>query len=207
MSIAATASIVPQTFADRLRPVALSPAMYNVLLVIGGSLLMAITAQIAIPMWPVSITGQTFAVLLIGALLGSKRGALAMMLYAAEGTVGLPVFSGFSGGLLRPSAGYIIGFIAAAFIVGLLAERGWDRRIWTTALAMTIGTFTVFLFGVPWLWAFAQFFASAEAAALLPQDLSAALWSGFVIFLPGGVLKITLAMVLLPLGWRMLGKR
>ena len=205
MSIAASTPLVPQTLADRIQPLGISRFAYNAMLVIGGSLLTALCAQIAIPLWPVPITGQTFAVLLVGALLGSKRGMLAMMLYAAEGAMGLPVFAGFSGGfwhLFGPTGGYIIGFIPAAFIVGLLAERGWDRREWTTALAMTIGTLVVFAFGVPWLWAFTNFFADDSSMAL-----NAALVAGFYPFLPGAALKIALAMVLLPLGWRLLGKR
>ena len=116
--------------------------------------------------------------------------------------MGLPVFAQFSAGLWGPTAGYIVGFIACAWLVGLLAERGWDRRIWTTALAMTLGTLTIFAFGVPWLWAFTNLLTDDSSLAL-----STALYSGLVIFLPGAVLKIALAMVLLPLGWRVLGKR
>lgn len=205
MSIAATTALVPATLADRLRPEGVSRLAYNAMLVIGGSLLTALCAQIAIPLWPVPITGQTFAVLLVGALLGSKRGALAMMLYAAEGAAGLPVFSGLAGGfghLLGPTGGYIVGFIPAAFLVGLLAERGWDRRIWTTAIAMSLGTLLVLALGVAWLMVYMNAIAADSSLAL-----TGALYSGAIIFVPGGALKVALAMWMLPLGWKLLGKR
>ena len=99
------------------------------------------------------ITGQTLAVLLVGATLGSRRGTLAMLAYLAEGAMGLPVFAGAGGAarLIGPTGGYLIGFVVAAFIVGWLAEHGWDRRLLTTALAMLAGNAAIYLFGVSWL--------------------------------------------------------
>lgn len=142
----------------------------------------ALIAQIEIPLWPVPITGQTFGVLLVGAALGSRRGALSLVLYLTEGALGLPVFAGGAAGLSRiagPTGGYLIGFVAAAFVIGWLCERGWDRRFLTMALAMLIGNLVIYLFGIPWL---AQFtgWEKVWAAGLLP-------------FLPGDLLKWILA--------------
>jgi biotin transport system substrate-specific component len=107
-------------------------------LIITGSLLVAVMAQISIPLppSPVPITGQTFAVLIVGAVLGSKRGAASLALYLAQGALGLPVFAEFKSGLVTlfgPTGGYLFGFVVAAYVVGLLAERGLDRN-WRTAL-------------------------------------------------------------------------
>ncbi len=171
---------------------ATSRLFVNVALVIAGSLLTALAARMSIPLpfTPVPITGQTFAVLLIGAVLGSRRGAVSMAVYLAQGLAGLPVFAGGQAGLavlLGPTGGYLIGFIAAAFITGWLAEHGWDRRPFTTAVAMALGNIVIYLFGVPWLAAF----AGIERAPLL----------GLVPFLPGDVLKIGLATLALPGAW------
>jgi biotin transport system substrate-specific component len=167
-------------------------------LVIGGSLLIAAAAQvrIALPFTPVPVTGQTFAVLLIGALLGARRGAAAAMTYLALGIMGLPVFSAAPPGpaaLLSPTAGYLGGFVGAAWVTGSLSERGWDRRPWTAALAMLIGSTVIFACGLLWLGRFTGW--------------DKVLQTGLFPFVPGDVLKIALATALLPAGWRFLGKR
>ncbi|MDW8060714.1 MAG: biotin transporter BioY [Thermomicrobium sp.] len=164
----------------------------SVALVVAGSFLTALAARIAIPLpfSPVPITGQTFAVLLVGAALGSRRGAASMALYVAEGLAGLPVFAGGAAGpgvLLGPTGGYLVGFIAAAFVTGWLAERGLDRRPVTTALAMALGNLVIYLFGVSWL----SVFVGVAKAPLL----------GMVPFLPGDLLKIVLATLALPGAW------
>lgn len=161
-------------------------------LVLGGSVLVALAAQVSIPLpWtPVPITGQTFGVLLVGALLGSFRGTLSLLTYLAEGAAGFPVFAGGSGGYLRlfgPSGGYLWGFVAAAFIVGFLAERGWDRHPVKAALAMLAGNLVIYLFGLPWL------------ARFVPPDQ--VLKAGFYPFIPGDLLKLLLAASALPSGW------
>ncbi|MCX2728035.1 biotin transporter BioY [Thermomicrobium sp. 4228-Ro] len=161
-------------------------------LVVAGSVLTALAAHVSIPLpfTPVPITGQTFAVLLVGAALGSRRGAASMALYLAEGLAGLPVFAGGKAGLavlLGPTGGYLIGFIAAAFVTGWLAERGWDRRPLTTALAMVLGNLVIYLFGVSWL----AVFVGISKAPLL----------GMIPFLPGDLLKILLATAALPGAW------
>jgi len=161
-------------------------------LVVVGSVLTALAAQVSIPLpfTPVPITGQTFAVLLVGAALGSRRGAASMALYLAEGLAGLPVFAGGKAGLavlLGPTGGYLIGFIAAAFVTGWFAERGWDRRPLTTTLAMVLGNVVIYLFGVSWL----SVFVGVAKAPLL----------GMIPFLPGDLLKIVLATIALPGAW------
>jgi biotin transport system substrate-specific component len=160
-------------------------------LVVAGSLLTALAAQVSIPLpfTPVPITGQTFAVLLVGAALGSRRAA-GMALYVAQGLAGLPVFAGGKAGLavlLGPTGGYLNGFIAAAFVTGWLAERGWDRRPLTTALAMVLGNLVIYLLSVSWL----AVFVGISKAPLL----------GMVPFLPGDLLKILLATAALPGAW------
>ncbi|MEE9464514.1 MAG: biotin transporter BioY [Candidatus Neomarinimicrobiota bacterium] len=185
------------TYADVLRPVARRQALaYDFLLLVGGSILLIASAQLTIhlPFSPVPITGQTFAVLLVGALLGSVRGGMVVLLYLAEGLSGLPVFAGGGAGpgiILGPTGGYLVGFVPAVIIVGFLAERGWDRCVLTTLAAMTGGTAAIFLCGLAWLSVFQH-----------PEGL---LTIGLWPFIPGAILKIVAAALLLPLGWRLPG--
>jgi len=186
-------------YADILRPtVRRSAWLYDAALVLAGSLLIALSAQVAIllPFSPVPVTGQTLAVLLVGALLGSRRGSLAVLTYVLQGLAGLPVFAGGAFGLARllgPTGGYLVGFVAAAFLVGLLAERGWDRRVSTTAAAMTLGNLVIYATGALWLAAFVG-------------GLDQALAMGVAPFIPGDLLKIGAAALLLPAGWKLLGR-
>lgn len=164
----------------------------NAMLVVGASLLTGLAAQVAIPLpWtPVPLTGQTFAVLLSGIFLGSRRAALAQLLYLVEGAAGLPLFAGGTGGpavLLGPTGGYLLGFPLAAFLTGFLAERGWDRRFTTTVLAMLIGSSAIFAIGL------------AGLARFVPS--STLLSTGLLPFLPGDVIKATLAALALPRVW------
>src|SRR5437588_13064067 len=140
---------------ETLLEVALAPLDFvrQVGLVIGFSLLPALAEQIVIPIGPIPITGQTFAVLLTGALLGSRLGAMAMITYLIEGAGGLPFFSGGHGGLLHlmgPTGGYLIAFPPAAYITGAFAEHEWDRKFLTAAAAMAIGSLVIMLSG--WMW-------------------------------------------------------
>jgi len=164
------------------------------MLVVGMSLLTGLAAQVAIPLpfSPVPVTGQTFAVLLAGALLGSRRGALSQVTYIAEGLAGMPVFAGGHAGLawaLGPTGGYLAGFVAAAFVTGWLAERGWDRKVLTAALAMAVGNGVIYAFGLVWLTQFVG-----------PERL---LLAGLAPFLVGDAVKIGLAAMALPASWRM----
>lgn len=168
-------------------------------LIIAFSLLTALAAQVAIPLpWtPVPLTGQTFAVLLTGALLGSRLGALAMLAYLIEGASGLPFFAAGGSGLQRlllsPTSGYLLSYPAAAFVVGFLAERGWDRRFVTAAAAMGLGSIIILLSGWAWLVSFVGP-AGAWAAGVAP-------------FLIGDVIKIALAAAVLPSGWALLKRK
>jgi len=164
-------------------------------LVIGFSLLTALSAQIVIPIGPVPITGQTFAVLLTGALLGSRLGAITMIVYLLEGAVGLPFFSGGHGGILHlmgPTGGYLVAFPAGAFITGAFAEHGWDRKFLTAAAAMAIGSIVIMLSG--WLW-FSLVMKTSPAITLFATVLK---------FIPGDIIKISLAAAVLPSGWKLL---
>jgi biotin transport system substrate-specific component len=161
-------------------------------LVVGGAALTAGLAQVAVPLWPVPITGQTLAVLLVGGSLGALRGTLSMVLYAAVGMLGLPVFSDGDSGLgvvLGPTGGYIVGFVLAAALTGWLAERRWDRRFLGGMVSYLAGSAIVFAVGLPWL------------AATLGLDLQQTLQAGLYPFILGGVIKAAIAAGLIRLGW------
>jgi len=176
-----------------LRPVDLGR---TIAIVVGFSLLTALSAQISfhLPFTPVPITAQTFAVLLTGAVLGSRLGAITMFAYLAEGASGLPFFSNGAGGpaylLSTVTLGYLLSYPAAAFVTGWLAERGWDRKPITAAMAMAIGSVVILLSG--WAW-FAYSTGNPKAAFVL----------GVAPFLVGDVIKIALAAAALPLSWRL----
>jgi biotin transport system substrate-specific component len=188
------------TVAGLLRPCEKRLAvLYNIALVIGGSFLIALFAQLATG-WPIPVTGQTFAVLLIGALFGARRASMTILAYIIEGAAGLPVFaygrSGFAV-LSGPTGGYLIGFVVAAYVVGLLAEKGWDRRIRTTVLAMILGNLVIYAFGLLWLcWLI--------LLMKLPVGSGRVLVEGLYRFIPGDLLKIAVAAILLPSAWKLL---
>jgi len=166
----------------------------NIALIVIGSLFIAFTAQISIqiPIGPVPITGQTFGVLLIGALFGSRLGALSTVLYIAEG-LQFPVYANAASGwsvLTGATGGYLLSFPIAAFLVGSLSERGWDRRPGTLLLAMVAGNIVIYLFGVPWL-------INSIEGTTLNQGLQ---W-GLIPFIPGDLAKIFVATALVPTGW------
>ena len=189
-----------QPEADTLIGAALAPLDWtrSVSLVVAFSLLTALAAQIVIPIGPVPITGQTFAVLLTGALLGSRLGAMAMIAYLIEGASGLPFFAlGHFGlaTLLGPSGGYLIAFPAAAFITGAFAEHGWDRRFFTAAAAMAIGSIVIMLSGWAWF------------SIVMKASPTLALFDTIIKFIPGDIIKIALAAAALPSGWKLIGPR
>ncbi len=173
---------------------AVNPVVRDILLIVIGSLLVALFAQIAIPLpfTPVPLTGQTFAVLLVGAALGSKRGAASLGLYMAEGAIGLPVFAAAKSGIGGPTTGYLIGFIIAAYVIGLLAERGMDRSFRTSLLPFIVGTIIIYLIGATWLtlsipgWTFMDGFNKGVAP-----------------FLIGDAIKLILAGLALPAAWKL----
>ncbi len=186
--------------ADTLLGTALAPmdVSRSVSLVVVFSLVMAAAAQISIPIVPVPITAQTFVVLLSGALLGSRLGAAAMILYLVEGLCGLPFFALARSGpavLFGPTGGYLVAFPAAAFITGAFAEHGWDKRFGTAVAAMAIGSVVILLAG--WAW----FSLITHTPPLAAFKLSVA------PHLIGDVIKILLAAAALPLGWQLLKRK
>jgi biotin transport system substrate-specific component len=193
VSIAATPLVRP-TLIDR---VVTRTWVSDIALVVAGTALVAVLAQVAIPLWPVPVTGQTLAVLLVGASLGAARGAASLTLYALLGAVGLPIYSEASSGwsvLLGPTGGYIIGFIASAAIVGWAAERSWDRGWYKPIITFIGGSLVVFAFGLPWL-------AVSLGQLGLPNDLQSVLVAGFYPFIIGGLIKAAIAAALLPALW------
>lgn len=164
-------------------------------LVAGAAALVGLAAQIAVPLpgTPVPVTGQTFAVLLAGAALGAGRGALGMLVYLLAGMAGVPWFTDGASGTGFPTLGYIIGFAAAAAVVGRLAERGGDRTPLRTVGTMLVGTAVIYAAGVPYL------------MAALDVDLGKALDLGMTPFLAGDALKVLLAAGLLPAAWKLSG--
>jgi biotin transport system substrate-specific component len=184
---------------ETLLGVALAPldVVRQVGLVIGFSLLTALAAQVVIPLYPVPITGQTFVVLLTGALLGPRLGAMAMIAYLVEGASGLPFFSEGRSGLLHlmgQNGGYLIAFPAAAYVTGAFAEHGWDRRFRTAAAAMAIGSAIIMLSG--WAW----FSVVMRTSPMLT------LYATVIKFIPGDIIKISLAAAVLPSGWKLVQK-
>ena len=187
------------TLAAQLWPeTRVSPALRNAALAIGGTVLLWLSAKIQIPFYPVPLTMQTFAVLVLGIAYGWRLGAATMILYLVEGAVGLPVFAGgwSEGGgfhhLYGPTAGYLFGFVAAAGICGRLAENGWDRNLWTAAAAMVLGNLVIYALGVTWL--------------AIQIGLAGAITYGLMPFLLGDALKIALGAAVLPAAWRGLGR-
>lgn len=172
----------------------------NVVLAIVGSLALWVSAKIQVPFYPVPMTMQTFMVLVIGMAFGWRLGAVTVLLYLAEGALGLPVFAGTPekgigiAYLVGPTGGYLLGFVVSAATVGWLARKGWDRNVLTTLAAMVIGTAIIFAFGVTWLGSVIGWEKPVLQFGLYP-------------FLPGAAFKIVLAAAVLPLVWKMVSKR
>jgi biotin transporter BioY len=169
--------------------------LWDAVLVVGFACLTAAFAQISFWVGPVPVTGQTFAVLLTGALLGSRRGALSQLSYLAIGATGLPFWFALGGppGIARlvgPTGGYLIGFVAVAYLVGWLAERGWDRRIWTASLAMLAGETVLYVFGLTWLVRFVP--------------VGKVIQVGLYPFVIGDLIKVAAAVLMLPSAWLLL---
>ncbi|MDH7600191.1 MAG: biotin transporter BioY [Sedimentisphaerales bacterium] len=163
-----------------------------------GSLLIGISAWLAVPFYPVPMTGQTLVVLLLGAAQGPRLAMGTVALYLLEGALGLPVFSHGRAGpamLIGPTAGYLFGFLLAAGLVGWLAQMGWDRRFRTTFLAMLIGNIQIYVLGICWL-----IFG-------MGVSIPTAFKVGLYPFVIGDLAKICLASLVLPACWRYLGRQ
>ena len=182
---------------DRVIP---RSAINNVALILSGAVFTAYAAQLLIPMWPVPITAQTLAVLLVGSVLGATRGAISLIVYFSMGAVGLPVFSAATSLSFGPTFGYLVGFIAAAAVVGYLSQRGWHKSVAGVLGSFAIANSVIYLFGLPWL----AFVLGSLGAA---NDLASVAAAGLAPFILGDVIKMTVAAALLPLAWKFLGKK
>ena len=180
-------------------PIGGNAALRNLMLAVVGSLALWLSAKIQVPFYPVPMTMQTFVVLVIGMAFGWRLGGATILLYLAEGAVGLPVFAGTPergiglAYMMGPTGGYLVGFFFSAVVVGWLAERGWDRRVIPTLVAMVAGTAIIFAFGVLWLGAFIGWDQPILDLGLTP-------------FLPGAAFKIALAAAVLPAIWRLVDR-
>jgi len=168
--------------------------------VLAGAAAVAGAAQvsIALPFTPVPVTGQTFAVLLVGAALGTVRGALSLLVYLGAGVAGAPIYADHAHGwsvVTSASGGYLLGFVLAAALTGFLAERRWDRRFSSSIGSMLTGNVVIYLVGLPWL------------AVVLDTNLEKTLELGLYPFIPGDILKLYLAAAVLPGAWREVGAR
>jgi biotin transport system substrate-specific component len=149
------------------------------------------------PASPIPITGQTFAVLIVGMALGSRLGALAAIAYCLEGMY-FPVFAEmrtWAHPFTLYTAGYLFGFVGAAYVTGWLAERGWDRNDVGTGLAMLAGNLVLYVPGLIWLY-----------VMMAPASFGAVVTAGFGVFIIGDLLKLVLAMIIFPAVWRMINR-
>ena len=184
------------TLSARLWPAQADRSLRTLVLALLGSALLAISAKIQVPFYPVPITMQTYVVLVLGAAFGPRLAAATVALYLCEGLLfGLPVFAGPVAGLAylaSPTVGYLLSFLPAAIVVGLLADRGFDRRPGSALAMMALGEGIILIVGAGWL------------ATMVGPDKA---WTlGIVPFLPGYVLKLALAAATLPLAWKIVGR-
>ena len=190
------------TLADFLVPIRVGERIptrvRHIVLIAAGALIVALCAQVYIPTFPVPFTGQTFGVLAVGAALGFRRGAAALLLYLAIGAIGMPVYAeGRSGLAILQGArgGYLIGFVIAAALVGRLAELGWDRRLGGAIATMAIGTAIIYAIGVPWL------------KVTLDLPWADAVAGGLTKFLVWDAAKLAVAAGIFPVAWWLIGRR
>ncbi len=166
----------------------------DVFMVILSVAFLGVMANIRVPLWPVPITMQTFGVFAIAFFFGSKKGTLSIMAYVLAGVVGFGVFAGYKSGmaaLIGPTGGYIIGFLFAAFIVGLLIEKGYGRTKKSILLTMVIGNVIIYILGLIGL---KMYFADFGLWKILMV--------GLVPFLIGDAIKIIGAVALFPYLWK-----
>jgi biotin transport system substrate-specific component len=181
----------------------------SIVLAVLGSAIVALAAQVSVPMLPVPMTLQTLAVLAVGGAYGARLGAATLALYALEGAVGLPVFADFQAGLFLPTGeiiatgGYIIGFILAAGLVGYLVEKGWGANILKLCAAMLIGAAVVYIPGLVWLVGWLGVMKGVEPVSAITIALS----SGLLPFILGDIIKAILAALAFPAAFSLMGRR
>lgn len=189
----------PDAATLRLALVPRTGLLADAVLIALGAALVALAAQISIPLpfTPVPITGQTFAVVLVGGALGALRGGASLSLYLLLGIVGVPVYQDGSNGweyFSGATGGYLVGFVLAAVLTGYLAEQRWDRRLSSSIAAMLTGNVVIYLLGVPWLGHIANL------------GLEESLEQGLYPFVVGDLLKLYLAGALLPAAWKLVDR-
>lgn len=202
MMQATTRATQGNTLMDMLWPTSgrSNTVLRGMVLALAGTLVLALASKINVPLWPVPMTMGTLAVLTLGMAYGWRLAGVTLMLYMAEGAIGLPVFAGTPekgiglAYMMSGTGGYLIGYVLAAMTVGWLAEKGWDRSMLGTILAMLAGNAIIYVPGVLWL------------GVLFGWDKPILEW-GFTPFVLGDVIKIGLAMGIMPLAWRLMGKR
>jgi biotin transport system substrate-specific component len=204
--------------APTLMPLAGNRAIQGIILVLAGTALITIAAKIEVPFYPVPMTLQTLAIMLIAATYGFRLGTLTVIAYLAEGLVGLPVFANTPPAVAGPlyflgtTGGFLVGFVVLAMIVGYAADRGWDRSIPKLFAAMVVGDVVVFVLGFIWLAWFAMLSSGLLGLLGLPEGSvgtgTAFAWAkGVVPFLLADLLKIALAALAIPAAWSLVGKR
>lgn len=197
------------TLAGHLWPASTMNWTRTILLAILGSVIVAIAAQVSVPMLPVPMTLQTLAVLAVGAAYGARLGAITLALYALEGAAGLPVFANFQAGMFLPTGeiiatgGYIIGFIVAAGLVGYLVEKGWGANVFKLCAAMLIGAAVVYLPGLIWLVGWLGVMKGMD----LTSAITVALTTGALPFILGDIIKAVLAALAFPAAFSLLRRR
>jgi biotin transport system substrate-specific component len=161
-----------------------------------GSMLLALASKVQVPFWPVPMTMQSLVIMMLGMAYGSRLATATVLLYLAEGLAGLPVFAGTGAGfayMTGPTAGYLVGFVAAAGLIGWLAERGWDRSPVKALIAMSVGHVLLFVPGVAWL---AVLFGTEKAIAV-----------GLTPFIAATLLKTALGAALMHASWMVVARR
>lgn len=172
----------------------------NIIIVAASSLLITLSAKVAIPFYPVPMTMQTFVVIGLGLALGPRLGLAAVAFYLVQGAIGLPVFTGTPekgigiAYMMGPTGGYLLGFLIAVYVSGMLAERGWDRNVFSAFGVAVLGTAILFVPGVLWL------------GVLFGWDKPILEW-GLYPFILGGFAKAALAAAVFPAAWRFLKAR
>jgi biotin transport system substrate-specific component len=172
-------------------------------LVVAGAAVVAVLAQVEIPLWPVPITGQTLGVIVVGASLGAWRGAAALTTYMLAGLAGLPVFAGLTGtiaAVAKPSFGFVIGFIFSAFVAGWFAQRAWDRKPLLAFVGFAAASAIPFVFGIPYM----AFILNVVLG--LDYSFTQVLEAGLLPFIVGGLIKAALAALIIPGAWTLVRK-
>jgi len=177
-------------------------------LVLGGSLFIAVAAQVNVPMYPVPMTLQTLAIMLVGLTFGSRLGALTVVAYLVEGAIGLPVFANAMNGaaFFGPTAGFLVGFVGLAWLVGFAAEKGLAKGVLGTAAAGIAASALLYIPGIAWPMSLANL--SGIETGWIGREFGAYYWTYFMApFLIGDAVKAILAALIISGGWKALSRK